>query len=294
MRILFVVNPISGSGKGKKAAKTIHSLPEYASVDYDITVTEYAGHAREIVAKAIASGKYTHIVAVGGDGTVNEVGSAMVGSDLTFGIVSIGSGNGFARHLGYSTQMKKAFRQVLCPSTAQADVLDINGVCSLNVSGVGFDAAVAHEFARHKTRGLLSYVRAGIKMWFRHRPQHYRITCDGATAEGDWFILSFANSSQYGNNALIAPHASIRDGQMNICTLKKPSWWKALPFLLAMVRGRVDTLDIYHEIRCSEATVEGDIHAVHIDGEPSFLDSPLHLSMRKGVLKLVVPKLYRK
>lgn len=143
-------------------------MAEYRDIDYDIKFTEYAGHAREIVADVRKSGQYTHVVAVGGDGTVNEVGTSLMGSDLIFGIVSIGSGNGFARHLGYSTSLKKALRQVLCGTCSQVDVMEINGEYSLNVSGVGFDAEVAHEFNRQKLRGVFSYIYAGLKMWFNY------------------------------------------------------------------------------------------------------------------------------
>ena len=105
MHILFIVNPISGLGLGKELPEKIRRIPEYDSIPYDIVFTEYAGHARKLVEDARQEGKYTHIVAVGGDGTVNEVGGALCGSDVAFGVVSLGSGNGFARHLGYSVFM---------------------------------------------------------------------------------------------------------------------------------------------------------------------------------------------
>ena len=113
MHILFIVNPISGLGLGKELPEKIRRIPEYDSIPYDIVFTEYAGHARKLVEDARQEGKYTHIVAVGGDGTVNEVGGALCGSDVAFGVVSLGSGNGFARHLGYSVFMTKALKQVL-------------------------------------------------------------------------------------------------------------------------------------------------------------------------------------
>ena len=160
MHILFIVNPISGLGLGKELPEKIRRIPEYDSIPYDIVFTEYAGHARKLVEDARQEGKYTHIVAVGGDGTVNEVGGALCGSDVAFGVVSLGSGNGFARHLGYSVFMTKALKQVLTDQFAQIDVLEMNGKYSLNVSGVGFDAEVAHEFNHLKLRGVFSYIYA--------------------------------------------------------------------------------------------------------------------------------------
>lgn len=290
MRLLFVVNPISGYGLGKRLPGKIRKLSCYKGLDYDIRYTEYAGHAREIVKEACQGGRYTHIVAVGGDGTVNEVATSMMGSDIIFGIVSIGSGNGFARHLGYSTRMRKALKQVLSQAYSQVDVLEMNGVYSMNVSGVGFDAEVAHEFNRLKFRGIFSYIYAGLKMWFRYTEKDYRITMGDRVLEERCFILSFANSSQFGNNASIAPHASLRDGLIDICLLKRPKWWAVFSFLIFFLNARIDRLSVYKVFRCEEAVVEGDIHKVHVDGDAAFMEAPIHLKVRKGVLKAVVPK----
>lgn len=290
MRLLFIVNPISGLGLGKELPEKIKKMPEYDNVDYDIVFTEYAGHARELVAEARAAAKYSHIVAVGGDGTVNEVGGALCGSDIAFAVVSLGSGNGFARHLGYSIFMAKALKQVLTEQYAQIDVLQINDKHSLNVSGVGFDAEVAHEFNHLKLRGVLSYIYAAIKLWFRYPEKKYKITSQGKVMKVSCFILSFANSSQYGNNAFIAPHASVRDGLMDLCILKRPAFWEIIWFLLFFISSKVYKLSYYKEIQCEEAIVEGDIHRVHVDGDAYIMDSPIHLKILPGVLKVVVPK----
>lgn len=290
MRILFIVNPISGLGLGKELPDKIRRLPEYDHVDYDIVFTEYAGHAHKLVEEARKSGKYTHIVAVGGDGTVNEVGGALRGSDIAFAVVSLGSGNGFARHLGYSVFMTKALKQVLSDRYAQIDMLEMNGKFSLNVSGVGFDAQVAHEFNNLKLRGVFSYIYAAIKLWFRYPEKKYKIISGGKIMTVSCFILSFANSSQYGNNAFIAPHASMRDGLMDICIMKRPAFFEILWFLLFFMNSKIYKLSYYKELQCSEAIIEGDIERVHIDGDAYIMHSPIHLKMHKGVLKVVLPK----
>ena len=277
-------------GLGKELPDRIKRLPEYDDVAYDIVFTQRAGHASELVENARASNKYTHVVAVGGDGTVNEVGSALRGSDIAFAVVSLGSVNGFARHLGYSIFMTKALKQVLCESYAQIDMLEINGKYSLNVSGVGFDAEVAHEFNKQKLRGVFSYIYAAIKLWFRYPEKKYHIISNGKAMRVSCFILSFANSSQYGNNACIAPHASMRDGLMDICILKRPAFWEILWFLLFFMNSRIYKLSYYRELQCEEAIIEGNIDHVHIDGDAYSMKSPLHLKMHKGVLKVVVPK----
>lgn len=290
MRILFIVNPISGLGLGKELPERIKGLPEYDNVDYEIVFTEYAGHARVLVEEARNTRKYTHIVAVGGDGTVNEVGGALCGSDIAFAVVSLGSGNGFARHLGYSIFMNKALKQVLTDQYVRIDVLEINGRHSLNVSGVGFDAEVAHEFNHLKLRGVLSYIYAAIKLWFRYPEKKYKITSDGKVMKVSCFILSFANSSQYGNNAYIAPHASVRDGLMDICILKRPAFLEIMWFLLFFISSKLYKLSYFREIQCKEAVVEGDIHRVHIDGDAYTMEPPIRLKVLPGVLKVVVPK----
>lgn len=290
MRILFIVNPISGLGLGRELPGKIKRLSEYERIDYDIVFTEYAGHARVLVGEARASAKYTHIVAVGGDGTVNEVGSALIGSDIAFGVVSLGSGNGFARHLGYSIFMVKALKQVLSEAYEQIDVLEMNGKYSLNVSGVGFDAEVAHLFNKQKLRGVLAYIYAIVKVWFVFPEKKYKIISDGKVMRVSCFILSFANSSQYGNNATIAPNASVRDGLLDICILKRPAFLEILWFLFFFMNSKVYKLSYYKEIQCMEAIVEGDIDKVHIDGDAYNMASPIHLKIHKGVLKVVVPK----
>jgi len=290
MRILFVVNPISGLGLGKELPERVKRLPEYDSVDYDIVFTEYAGHARILVEEAKTTGKYTHIVAVGGDGTVNEVGSALCGSDIAFAVVSLGSGNGFARHLGYSIFMNRALKQVLSDQYIQMDVLDINGRHSLNVSGVGFDAEVAYVFNRLKLRGVLSYIYAALKLWFRYPEKKYKITGNGKVMKVSCFILSFANTSQYGNNAYIAPHASVRDGLMDICILKRPAFFEIMWFLLFFISAKLYKLSYYKEIQCKEAIIEGDIHRIHIDGDAYTMNAPLRIKVLPGALKVVIPK----
>ncbi len=293
MRLLFIVNPISGVGAGKKLPEKIREIPEYAEIDYVIRFTEYAGHARILVKEALAEGCYTHIVAVGGDGTVNEVGTSLVGTSVAFGVVSLGSGNGFARHLGYSVRMKKALRQVLSDAYSQIDLLEINGVYSLNVSGFGYDAEVAHEFNRFRIRGVMSYIYASLKLWFSYSPKVYRIRYEETVREEECFILSLANTSQFGNNAFIAPHASLRDGLMDVCLLRRPNLFKVVYFLFCFLNGKIDRLTYYKDIQCSEITIEGPIHHVHIDGDAAVMDSPVHARVLPGALRVVVPKFAR-
>lgn len=289
-KILFIVNPISGSGLGKTLGEKLKAIYQYRTISYDIVYSEYAGHACEIAERAKNNGEYTHIVAAGGDGTVNEVASTLLGTDIIFGIVSLGSGNGFARHLGYSANNIEALHQILTDKDEYIDVLEINGKYSFNVSGIGFDAAVAHEFARGSSRGLTNYVDAILKLFFFYKERKYRITYDGKTIEKSAFILSIANTSQYGNNAVIAPLASVKDGYMDICILKKPNIFSYGKLLYYLVSHRLNTLSFYDEIQCKEAVIEGAINETHIDGEPYFMTSPINVKVHHKILRVLVPK----
>jgi len=293
MQILFIVNPMSGLGRGKELVGKLKKLSEYNNIDYNLVFTEYAGHAKELVKKARENEQYTHIVAVGGDGTVNEVGVALCGSDIAFAVIPLGSGNGFARHMGFSLFMTKALKQVLSNRYTQIDVLQINDKYSLNVSGVGFDAEVAHKFNRQKLRGILSYIYASVKLWFNYPEKRYKITSGSTVMKVNCFILSFANSSQYGNNAYIAPHASVSDGLLDVCILKRPALFEVAWFLLFFVSANIYKLSYYKEIQCKEITVEGDINRVHIDGDAYFMQSPLHIKILPKILKVVDPSASR-
>lgn len=289
IRILFIVNPISGFGLGWEVPYRLRRIAAYRCLDYNVRFTEYAGHAKEIAEHAIGQG-YTHVVAVGGDGTVNEVGTALMGSGVALGVVSLGSGNGFARHLGFSLMMSKALKQLLDGQVTDIDVVEINGKYSLNVSGFGFDAEVACFFSKMKVRGIFSYIFSVIHMWFRYPGKRFVFHIDGKTWEEECFILSVANSSQFGNNASIAPKASLRDGLVDVCILKRPKYYQIPRFLHCFMHAKLGQLSYFREIQCKEAVIEGNITSAHLDGDPCRFSSPVRVKVHAGVLKIVVPK----
>jgi len=290
VRVLFIINPISGLGLGKEVPGRLRRLKSYGNISYICRFTEYGGHAAKIAAQAKNEG-FTHIVAVGGDGTVNEVGRELKNTDIAFGVVSIGSGNGFARHLGFSMRINKALKQLLVSPVVCIDMIEINGEYSLNVSGVGFDAEVAHLFSRMKFRGIFSYVYSIIRLWFRYPEKSYRIRVGDSLWEERCFILSIANSPQYGFNVSIAPGASLQDGLLDICILKRPKYYQIPKFLYCFGNSRIGRLKYFRKIQCEEAVIEGEIDKGHIDGEPYMFEPPLHIRVLPAVLKVVTPKL---
>ena len=293
IRMLFIVNPISGFGLGWEVPYRLRRISAYRHVEYNVRFTEFPGHAKVIAEEAKQQG-YTHVVAVGGDGTVRDVGTALMGSDVALGVISLGSGNGFARHLGFSLMMSRALKQLLSSEETYIDVVEINGRYSLNVSGFGFDAVVAYFFNKMKIRGFLSYVFSVIHMWFRYPSRHFVFHINGETWAEECFIMSVANSSQYGNNASIAPKASLRDGLVDICILKRPKYYQIPRFIYCFMHSKLGQLSYFREIQCREAVIEGDVTKAHIDGDPCTLTPPINVKVHAGVLKVVVPKFSRK
>ena len=288
-RMLFIINPISGFGLGWEIPYRLKRIAAYKGIDYTIRFTEYAGHAKQLVEHAKQE-HYTHIIAVGGDGTVSEVGAALCGTNIAFGVISLGSGNGFARHLGFSLIVTKALKQLLKSEVVAIDVVEVNRHLSLNVSGFGFDAEVAHFFNTMKIRGVLSYIYSITRMWFRYPGKHYHLCIDGKILEEDCFILSIANSSQYGNNARIAPKASLRDGLLDICILKRPKFYQIPRFLYCFLNSQISKLSYFKEIQCKEVIIEGDISKTHIDGDPYTMQSPIKIKVHPKILNVIVPK----
>ena len=290
-RILFVVNPHSGWHNGGEFANVLSKIPQYRGVKYDIVMTQRRRHAKELAEKGVESGKYKIIVAVGGDGTVNDVATALVGTDVALGVIPMGRGNGFARHLGYSMRLRNALRQLLSGNVDSVDALMINDKYSFNVSGIGFDALVAHVASKTKVRGVFSYIWAAITQFFKYGSHTYKLTIDGKELTLKAFLFSFANTEQYGSNFIIAPRASVQDGVMELCVIDKVKnvLLIGIDYTRHLFLENNEKTQAFRMFHCKEVTIEGKINTVHIDGEPMFMKSPLNIKVLPGVLKAVVP-----
>ena len=287
--ITFIINPISGTTRKKNIPQLIQDI--FGESDFEVALreTEYAGHAKEIAAELSEQGN-TEIIAVGGDGTINEVVNGITNSGATFGIIPSGSGNGLARHLGISMRPKKAMEFIKMGHTQNIDLMKINGEYSANVSGVGFDALVAHQFQNSKTRGLISYAQISMQEFFKYKPQNYNINIDGQEIDREAFLISFANSSQFGNNAFIAPQASITDGLIDICILKPfPVVATAIVFERVMAKT-INNSKFMDIIQGKKITVKNLAKIYHLDGDPRESNNDLEIEICTGILKLIVPK----
>lgn len=278
--MLFIVNPISGKGRKKRI---ISSLKE---AGYEVVCTEYAGHAEQLAREATAD----VVVAVGGDGTVNEVARGLVGTGKTLGIIPCGSGDGLARHLGISHNFNTALKTITSGKTSPLDAGKIDERMFFSVCGVGFDAVVSENFAKCGKRGLSSYIREGLKAWRAYVPEKYTLTIDGRQIEHDAMFVTVGNSNQWGNGAKITPLADSSDGILDI-TVVESFMAVELPFLASkLMTGRTHKSRRVHTYRGQniliERCAEGPAHA---DGDWFKAGKTLKINIIPHALTVLVP-----
>ena len=290
-KILFIVNPISGHKDKKTFPSLVESLIDKEKYDYSISWTEYGGHAKELAREAIASGVDV-IVAVGGDGTINEIGTAMLGAEQTFAIVPCGSGNGLARHLHIPLKAEKVITEVINKGIkSRIDTASINGVPFISIGGVGFDAIIADYFAKDPNRGLKTYVKLVTERYFKFQPEKYHLILDDDTEiDCEPLFISFANSNQFGNNAVVSPHASLNDGLLDVCVFKKPSFISIPDVAVKLMTSRIDhskIVDIYKAKKIKVIRQKEDI--ANVDGEAMMMAKDLDIEIKPLSLNILLP-----
>lgn len=286
-RAWFLVNPVSGvlpAARRKEILAYIRSRPGVRCLE-----TRSAGHATELAAQAVAEG-IGKVIAVGGDGTVNEVAKGLVGSDAALGIVAIGSGNGLARHLKRPLKPLQAIDEALAgTSTRLIDTCYLEDIPFFCTAGVGFDAYVADAFSRQQTRGLSTYVKTTISSFRSYRPGTYGIESREGSREVEAFSLTFANAGQYGNDAWIAPEARLDDGQIDLSILRPFPFFYA-PVLGARLFGKSIAGSPYRDrLSGGEFCLSSDQPLLlHYDGEPLRLEqTSVRVSIRPLSLKII-------
>jgi YegS/Rv2252/BmrU family lipid kinase len=293
-KYLFIINPKAGTHKYPSLPALIQERASFYKHSAEIVFTTHAGHAFDLVC-ALNLNDYAVITAVGGDGTINEIGRALIHQPVGLAVVPIGSGNGLARYYKIPLTLKAAIDNVFTGSTIQMDVLKLNQQYSFNVSGVGFDAAVAHEFQYLKKRGLWGYVKCIAKQLYQFKLVEVRLSLpDGQNQlmiTETVFLLSVANSNQFGNNAIIAPTASTVDGKFNLVGIGAFSWWKLPYFLVMMYLKKMDKASGVFSREAAACVVHANhTNQWHIDGEPMLIESPVDIKMIPLALKIIVPK----
>ncbi|MBL4709557.1 MAG: YegS/Rv2252/BmrU family lipid kinase [Flavobacteriales bacterium] len=263
-KILFVVNPISGI-KGKEAAIQLLEKALAKNISYKIVYTERTGHATELTKNAAEEG-YHAVIAVGGDGTVNEVAKALIHSEVALGVIPFGSGNGFARHLGIPLQVKAAIQCINKFNIATIDTASLNKEPFIATAGMGFDAHIASQFANYGKRGFLSYSQIALNEFLTYKSKKYSLKVDGIKIKKHAFLICFANVGQYGNNAWIAPTAEASDGKLKVCILEPFPAHLAPDILLKLFNKTLHKSKYYEVIEAERITIKRP-NIYQIDGE---------------------------
>lgn len=297
-KIIYLINPISGTSKKDKIRELVEKVTAAKGIEYRVFHTNATGNY-EFLRDHIVKEQFTDVVILGGDGTVNQVTGALRDTGVQFGIIPVGSGNGLARAAGIPTSMKAAIELIFNGSAEQVDAFSVNGTYACMLSGMGFDAQVAHDFAQKSTRGLFTYTQQSIIQFFKANPYQFEIILDHFSFFTDAFFISIANSNQFGNNAIIAPQASLSDGLLDIVIVQKMNKAK-LPFaILRQMRGNNKVQQLVEDMstknilyfQTPSLRINNPKHApLHIDGEPRDAVESIQVEIIPQAFLLIKPK----
>jgi diacylglycerol kinase (ATP) len=292
MHVGIVINPISGRrGSRPHEAEWRRAFTESHARAVGITaivkLTERRGHARELAQSFVEAG-CDGVIAMGGDGTVNEVAQALIGTTIPLGILPCGSGDGFAQGLGLTTNLERSIRIALTTPPTAVDVGYAGGRLFLNVAGVGFDATVAHSFAGRSKRGPVGYVAGGLRLVWTYGAADYEVSWETGAGEekrqGPRFLVGFANSPAYGNGAILAPGASLQDGLLDLILIgpggPARQAWRARRLFWNHARAAAGI----ERSKVVRAIVRGESLICHVDGEPFEATGSLEVSVRPRAL----------
>ncbi len=290
-RCLAIINPISGT-QSKEAIPTLLAKA-VAETDYQlfVTYTKYANHAFELAQMAVQE-HYDLVIAVGGDGTVNEVAKALIYSDTALAIIPKGSGNGLARALEIPMAVKKAVDVIRTGKLLTIDCCQANGTPFFCTCGMGFDAEVSKAFAEAPFRGLLSYAKTAVEQYINYKPNYYDVEIEGQESlkQVEAFVIAAANANQYGNNAYIAPKASLTDGLMDLVVLK-PFKKVELPQITMQLfnKGLSENTNSTTYQTTKAKITRAKEGVVHLDGEPVQMPAEIEIELNAQAIKVLVP-----
>ena len=296
-KLLFLVNPISGTRTKEKLIAFISEKLHAVNISYDIDYTNATGNYTLLKEKVIAD-RFTDIIIVGGDGSVNQIVQAFAELRLRFGILPVGSGNGLARAAGIPTKIKRALQVIIEGNTMPVDAFTINDAFSCMLSGLGFDAQVAHNFARKAKRGLFNYTKESLLHFFKAQPYVFEIKLPEFSFFTDAFLISIANSNQFGNNVTIAPQAKLNDGLLDVIVVQKMHKVKLPYAVLKQLSGNnkmqqlVEDMEHKNIIYFQTPSLEISnlkLAPLHIDGEAVPTAQHLWVKVLPNYFTLFVP-----
>ncbi|MBC7651842.1 MAG: YegS/Rv2252/BmrU family lipid kinase [Deinococcales bacterium] len=296
-KFIYLINPISGTTKKDEIKQLIAQITTTKQIPFEIVPTNATGNYDFLKDKIQAEG-ITDLIMVGGDGTVNQVVNTLQNLPISFGIIPIGSGNGLANAAGIPKKPQEAIELLFTGTAKYIDAFLINKEFSCMLSGIGFDAQVAHDFANQNSRGLLTYTKQSLSNFFKAQPYQFEITVNDFTFFSEAFFISIANSNQFGNNVTIAPQASLYDGLLDIVIVQKMNKAK-LPFaILKQIRGNNKLEALVQDVSSknilyfqTESIVINNLKLapLHIDGEPKPTANKFDIKILKNCFKLIQP-----
>ncbi len=289
-KIAFIINPISGTSKKDQIPEMIREEIDFNKFESEIVFTERKGHGTQLAQNFVDSG-FEFVVAVGGDGTVNEVAKALIHTNASLGIVPIGSGNGLARHLGIPMSPRKAIEYFNHAETILMDYGLVNNQPFFCTCGTGFDAYVSTQFAKGRNRGIIAYIEKMITGYFSYKSQNYHLMGEGIDLKTKAFVMTFANASQWGNNAYIAPQASVQDGKIDISIMSRFPIIAIPTLALQLFTKTIDNDLFMTTLRAEKVTLYRDESGpFHYDGEPYEEGTEINISIVPDGLKILVKK----
>lgn len=282
--MLLIVNPHSGGKRKREWLKVLHT---FLQPSYSVAYTERPGHATELAREADAD----VVVAMGGDGTVNEVARGLMGTDKALGIIPCGSGNGLALHLGIPPLPVQVLTTLNGGVIERMDCGLVDGKPFFCTAGMGLDADVAWRFAASTRRGLITYIVLAWQLWKHFRPQQYTIDIDGTVITTPAVLVTVGNANQWGNQARIADLASVQDGLLNL-VIVKPFRTREIPVLAAkLMDGRAHTSHHVQTLTGRHISIDREKPGpIHYDGDPIEAGTHIELEIVPGALKVLVPK----
>lgn len=290
MKLLFIINPIAGYGRKSQIINLIGKKLDREKYDYEMMITNRKGHASILAKQAVENG-IDAVIAIGGDGTVNEVARTLVHTRTALGIIPCGSGNGLARHMKISMTPSTAIHTLNMGVIETIDYGTVNGELFFCTCGVGLDASVSMEFAKSGRRGLLGYVEKSLEKWITYKPDVYELKTENSTTKQKALFITCGNASQWGNDAYIAPCASLQDGLIDVTIVEPFLAIEAGPLAIQLLNKTIDRNRRVKSFKCDRLTIlrskEG---AVHYDGEASIMDKKVEINIVPRGLKVIIPE----
>lgn len=288
MRYLFIVNPMAGMGGKRKIPDLIKHTFRHNPSDARVLFTRCQGDAKVIIKEYFD--EFDVFVAVGGDGTTNEVVSVVAGTDKIMGLIPSGSGNALGRELGISMTPSDALKGLLSAEIRKMDTgLVNNKLRFVNACGFGFDEHIARCFDHSVNRGAVSYISFVLKEFPVYNPNSYHIEVDGKRMSKKAFVLTVANTSQYGNNAFIAPKAILDDGILDLCIMSPFPVGVAPEMIIRLLNKQLDTSKYCEYIKAKRIVVKGANLNFQIDGEPIENNHQVEITIDPLSLNILVP-----